>query len=245
MAITRETEGPRVRAKANLINQLCLCTFVWLSNRCGCTGFAATSARSTMHTEQSSLISSIANEKHHVQWMHETSALQRIGWLRLVISIPSHKIKWRWLIGWLRCPCSVHVLSMFSTTTGGERGDERWPLHRFARWSIFYSSCRANFLLLPNLSSKPSDRVIFIANIKRGDWWLINFFPMICMRCVCCHLQKSLHYVSTTNNLFENSELSRWSDFTWMARCSFARWLVEIHISERGLAHSVHLRRSK
>lgn len=68
--------------------------------------------------------------------------------------------------------------------------DERWPLHRFARWSIFYSSCRANFLLLPNLSSKPSDRVIFIANIKRGDWWLINF-AMICMRCVCCHLQKS------------------------------------------------------
>lgn len=44
--------------------------------------------------------------KKHQEYMKPMRGC--IGWLRLVISIPSHKIKWRWLIGWLWCPCSNH-----------------------------------------------------------------------------------------------------------------------------------------
>lgn len=192
---------------------------------------------------------------HAGNTIHKTNAhaLQCSVWLRLVISIPSHKIKWLWLIGWFRCSCSVHDLRMFSATIG-ELELEEELLVTLESWVLANAlpGCQSVFRVVEQIRffycylichltiGAADDRPIASFLLQTLAWWLINF-SMICMRCVCRRIAVTavtilaLHcYFSFADNkLFENSELSRWSDFTWMSRCSFARWLVKILILVR------------
>lgn len=175
-----------------------------------CTGFAATRAQTSMYIEQPSLIypDHQLERMKCIQYSYRVQSIIQLNTQNWCVAASSErdwsfryrlKIEWLWLIGWFRCPCSLFRSRFEYVFNGNENGENTSNVTRSpaqcinASLSIFYPRCRANFLSLPNLSfkaSEPHDRPVASFLLQTLVWWLINF-SMICMRCVCCHLQRS------------------------------------------------------